>query len=355
MLWSDVLKEAERIRKSGGAVQPSPGDVHVNRPLTNISIAYMQDSDSFIADRAFPSIPVMKQSDAYFQLDRDAWLRSMMEERAPATEASAATYMISTDTYFAKRYALAHDIADEVRVNADQPLSLDMNATQFLTQQAMIQRETFFQSSFLKDSVWTLGADGAASATAAASVDWSDSTNNKVIHWNAANSVPIYDVKEWKRAVQERTGFRPNVMLMGRKVFDRLTEHEDVIERLNRGQTVGPAQANKDDLMRLFELEDILIMDAIQNTSIIGKAAAYSFVNETDALLLYRPRSPGLLVPSAGYMFAWTGMVGMGAGGARIRRFRMQLKDADRIEIDTAYTFKVVSPDLGFWIDGIVE
>jgi hypothetical protein len=30
---------------------PTAGDVHVNRPLTNISIAYMQDAAGFVADR----------------------------------------------------------------------------------------------------------------------------------------------------------------------------------------------------------------------------------------------------------------------------------------------------------------
>ena len=41
---------------------PTASDVHVNRPLTNISIAYTQDASTFVADKVFPNIPVAKQS-----------------------------------------------------------------------------------------------------------------------------------------------------------------------------------------------------------------------------------------------------------------------------------------------------
>ena len=44
-------------------ILPSRGDVHVNRPLTNISIAFLQTQEAFVADRVFPNIPVTKQSD----------------------------------------------------------------------------------------------------------------------------------------------------------------------------------------------------------------------------------------------------------------------------------------------------
>ncbi|NLI59426.1 MAG: hypothetical protein GX387_13140 [Clostridium sp.] len=45
---------------------PKMQDAHIDRALTNISVAYMQDEKSFIADKVFPRIPVKKQSDVYF-------------------------------------------------------------------------------------------------------------------------------------------------------------------------------------------------------------------------------------------------------------------------------------------------
>ena len=82
--------------------QPSRSDVHVDRPLTEISIAFLQSADNFVADRAFPILPVSKQSDSYFTYDRGMFNRDEAEELAPGARAAAANYTLSTDTYNAK-------------------------------------------------------------------------------------------------------------------------------------------------------------------------------------------------------------------------------------------------------------
>ena len=350
MRWSEVMEE---VRKSGGVIQPSQSDVHVNRPLTSISIAYMQMADAFVASRVFPNISVMKKSDSYWEYDRESWMRSQMKERAPGTEAEEASYMVSTSTYDCTVYALKDFIADQVRANTDTPLNLDRDSTDFLTGQSLLQKEKSFSSQFLADSVWTLSCDGAGSASA--TVDFSTDGGNNVIYWNAENSTPIEDVRTFKRAVQQRTGFRPNVGVFTRKIVDVLLEHPDIIGRLNMGQTSGPAKASMENLMSLFELEDILVMDGVEATNRLGATAAYNFINENDGLLIYRPARPGLRVPSAGYTFSWTGYVGAGPMGNRISRYRVDSRKADCIEIESAYDFKLVSADLGFFLDGIVQ
>ena len=353
MTPTEIRKEVERISRSGGIVQPSASDVHVNRPLTNISIAFMQAADAFVATRIFQNIAVMKQSDAYFSYDREAWFRSQMEERKPGTESAGATFMVDTDTYYAKVYALHDDIPDQVRANTDMPLNMDSDSTEFLTMQSMLLKEKTFASSFLQDGVWTLSADG--NATVSSTLDFLSDGNNNIVFWSADDSDPIGDVRRMKTAVQLRTGFRPNVLTIARYVYDILVEHPDIIDRLNRGQTTGTAQANRDDLMRLLELDDLIIMDAVENTSGIGATASYKFIGDKDGLLSYRPASPGLRVPAAGYTFSWRGYIGASDMGSRVFRFRMNALRSDRIEIESAFVFKQVSADLGVFLDGIVQ
>ena len=48
-------------------LQPSSAQVHVNRPLTNISIAYIQEATNFVATRVAPTISVAKQSRCLLQ------------------------------------------------------------------------------------------------------------------------------------------------------------------------------------------------------------------------------------------------------------------------------------------------
>ena len=37
---------------------PKMQDAHIDRALTNISVAYLQDASAFIADKVFPIVPV---------------------------------------------------------------------------------------------------------------------------------------------------------------------------------------------------------------------------------------------------------------------------------------------------------
>ena len=68
--------------------QPTPSDVHVNQPLTNISVAFLQDQEEFISDRVFPNIPVPKNSDRYFQFPKGNWFRTEARERGLSQESA---------------------------------------------------------------------------------------------------------------------------------------------------------------------------------------------------------------------------------------------------------------------------
>ena len=317
--------------------QPSRSDVHVDRPLSNISIAFLQSQDTFIADRAFPILSVAKQSDQYFTYDRGMFNRDEMTELAPGARADAANYTLSTDTYNAKVYALAKDVADQVRANADSPIQLDKEATEFLAVKALIRKEKSWASAHFITGVWTTERAGVASGA----------TGTQFIRWDVASSQPIEDVRDAIEAVQELTSFRPNKMVLGRKVYNKLLDHPDIIGRIDRGQTQGPAIAMRDSLAALFELKEILVMDAIENTAAEGATNVHSFIGGKNALLLYTPDSPGLMTPSAGYTFAWSGLLGSGAIGTRMKRIRMEPEASDRLQIEMSFDQKLVAADLG--------
>ncbi len=339
--------------------QPSRSDVHVNRPLTNISLAFLQRAENFVADKVFPNIPVSKQSDAYFTYDRDEFNRDEMTERTPGTESAGGTYKIGTDTYYARTRAFHRDIPDQVRANADDPISLDREAAEFVTLKGLIKREITWRAAYFTEGnpgdTWTFDVDG--NAARSASFDPTDAANNQVVFWNDASSTPIEDVRLLKRTVLESTGFMPNQLTLGRAVFDVLIDHPDIVGRLDRGQTpTGPAVANKESLAALFEVESINVMDAINNTSKEGDATVTrAFIGGKHALLSYAPATPGLMTPSAGYTFSWTGLLGNTSNGMRVKRFRMEHLESDRIEIDMSYAQKRVSEDLGAFFGSIVQ
>ena len=125
--------------------QPTLQDVHVNRPLTNISVAYLQEAAGveFVADKAFPAVPVENKSDLYYTYARADFNREKMQKRALSTESAGTGYNLnSTGTYNCDVWSLHKDVDDQIRSNSDSPLAPDRDATIFLTQKALIRRET---------------------------------------------------------------------------------------------------------------------------------------------------------------------------------------------------------------------
>lgn len=328
--------------------QPTRGDVHVNAPLTNISVAYIQNRSHFIADRMFPNIPVSKQSDRYYTYDRGDFNRDEMERRAPGTESAGSGYDLdNTPTYYCPVWAYHKDVDDQVRSNSDSVLGPDRDATIFCTQKGLIRRERHFAQTAMVSGVWSNEITGVNSDVVAGS---------EFLIWNDANSDPITLIRTAKRTVLENTGFEPNKLALGKAVYDALVDHPDLVDRVKYGQTPGaPAEVNASSLAQLFDLDEVLVSKAIYNSAAKGATEASSFISGNHALLAYVPDAPGIMIPSAGYTFSWNGFMGASALGSRIKRFRMEHLESDRIEIQMAFTQKVVAADCGYFFENAAD
>lgn len=327
--------------------QPTASDVHVDAMLTTLSVAYRQDQTRFVADRIFPVVSVQKQSDRYYVYNRGDFNRDEMQIRAPSTESAGSGYSLdNTPTYYCNEWALHRDVPDQVIANADAVIDPLRDATEFLTVKALIRREKSFATNYFAGSIWTSDFDGVASANS-----WGSST---VLQWNDANSTPIEDLRKASTTILERTGYLPNVLVLGKPVYDALIDHPDLVDRIKYGQTPGaPAIVNRQALAALFEVDRVEVMSAIENTANEGATASHSFIGGKKALLVYAAPNPGLMTPSGGYTFQWTGMYG-GNFGQRILTFRMNELKSTRVEIETSFDHRLVSADLGFFVDSAV-
>jgi hypothetical protein len=317
--------------------QPTQTDVHVDQILTNISIAYMQNQDNFIASKVFPIIPVAKQSDKYYTYDKNDWFRDEAQRRADSTESAGSGYGLSTAAYACDVYAFHKDIGDRVRKNADAPLNLDTEAAQFVMSRILLRQEIQFVSDYLKTTVWGTDVVG----------------NVNFTYWDDyANSDPIEDVETAKETVLGNTGFEINTMVIGYQAWRKLKRHPLFTDRIKytSADNITPAM-----VARLLEIDNLYIAKGIKATNIEGATAAYSFVYGKDALLCHVAPSPGLLKPSAGYIFAWAGLAGGMGTSVATSTYRMDLKKADRIETESAWDNKVVATDLGYYLSAAVS
>lgn len=314
---------------------PTRSEVHVNRPLTNMSIAYIQSEKDFIAGQIFPPLPVMKQADRYNIYDKSYWFRTAAEKRAPGSESAGSGFKIdNTPTYFCDVWAVHKDVDDQTRANADDPINMDRDATRFVTQQMLLRREIQFMSHYLKASTWT----GAA--------DYTPSTL-----WSSAGADPMKDVDTLKSAVKAKTGFTPNILEISNDVFYALRDCPAVLDRIKYTQR---GIVTVDLLASLFGVDKVVVSSAVINTAAEGAAFAGQYLSTNQGLLVYAAPAPAIMEPSGGYIFSWKGLFGAGDQGSRISSFRMEHLKSDRIEGEMAFDMKQTGADLGVFLTGLI-
>jgi len=315
---------------------PTAGDIHVNQPLTNISIAYIQSAGGFIADKVFPNVPVQKQSDRYFQYLKEDWFRVEAQERAPGTESAGGGWRIdNTPTYYCRIYAVHKDIDDPTRANADAPINLDRDATEWVTQQLLLKRETTWASQYFVTGVWGTDRQGVTSVP----------TGNQFVRWSDhTNSDPIADIDASIMSIASTTGYKPNTLVVSPDVFGKLKNHPKILDRVKYTQR---AVITEDILAGLFGIEKFLVPWGVVNTAAEGATENTNFIFSGKVLLVYAAPQPSLLKPSGGYTFSWVGYLGAGQQGNRIKTFRMEHLASDRIEGEMSFDVKLVAPDLG--------
>jgi hypothetical protein len=318
---------------------PTPNQVHVNAPLTNMSLEVLQSETAFAAADVFPPCPVAKQSDLYFEYSREDFLRANAKVRAPNTESAGADYgVVANNPYFCRIISIHKDISEEERTNSDEPLKPDQDAMRFVTRQILVGRELLFGTAAFTTGVWTTQFEGVAGGPVAGQFrQWSDYTN----------SDPLLDAENFYIAMEDLTGFRPNVMLVGRDVHSALINHPDIIERV---KYTSAEPIREQILAKYFGVEKYKVARSIYNTSAVPGTPAYSqLLTAKSMLFAYAAPAPSVATASAGYMFVWKALPGVNEKGLRIMKEPVPNKKADRIEGEMALDFKVVCADLGIY------
>ena len=320
----------------------TPSDGHVDVPLTNLTIAYMQAAENFVADKVFPMVSVSKQSDKYYKYSREGLRDGDVTVLAPRTEVNRVGMALSTDSYFADVRGLGMDFDEQTLANEDTALELRSQGANVLMEKIMIDREVRWASAFFSAGIW--GTDITPGNL------WSDYTN----------STPIVDVTTGRRTMQLASGgYKPNTMVVGKEVRDVLINHPDILARLNGGSTVSnPALITDAKLAEIFEVENFYVMEAVRNTAAEGVTDAFGFIGGKNALLTYTPSTMGLRTPGAGAIFCWDSIPGVSGMGITVESFsddalkRQQI--AELIQVKSSDDMKLIGSEMGYFFEACV-
>ena len=321
---------------------PTVKEGHVDMLLTNISVAYIQSADKFVAGQVFPKVPVAKASDYYLEFPRGYFFRDEVGPRPLGGYSPVAGFKLDKKSYLCEEEGLAAMLDDRERANASPPYDPERSKVRFLTQQHLIHRDRVWADKYFKPGVWTTDLTGVASTPAA----------DQFLQWDQANSTPVEDVDLYRDRVAEMTGFEPNVIVCGRKTFRVLKNHPDILDRI---KYTSKGIVTAELLAQLFGVEKFMVPGGVHNKAPEGAADSFEFILPSDHLLLaYAAPEAAIDQPSAGYTFTWTGLLGDAAFESAIWRGRDERAHSDWFECRMAYDMKVVAADLGVFFANAV-
>lgn len=298
--------------------------------------AEVDDAD-FISDKLFQVVGVKMQTAKYWEYPRGAWWRSAAQIRGPGQESAGTSWQVqSKDAYHCELVSLHVDIDDFARANGAGVFNLDSDATRFLAGHIKLKREYDFLQKVYNTGIW--GTEFTPS-----------------VKWDQPSATIFKDIRSQMSVVKVKTGKRPNKIVFQEKVWDVIQDSADMLSRVTGGSTTdNPARATKEQVAKILELDEVLVAGAISNTGVEGQLDAFSYTPGQHALLLYVPRTPGLMQPTSGYTFVWTELYGLGPQGERVAKFRMENLRSERIEAEANWDHKVLGPDYGCLITSVL-
>lgn len=336
-------------------------DVHVDRPLSNISVAHFQDTADYVSQRFFPTISVNHVSDKFTIYPSGYFNRLWESKRAEEGVANTISYATTMGDYHCEEEALRVYISDRKRSNVDSQRQLDREATILLTMSLLLHREKWFVNEFmLPTSGWTTNVTGVASGATGIQPG-----GGSVLKWSDTASDPVKDMLDLHREMLRVGKRKPNKAIMTLDVYNVIRNHPDVMDRIRfTGSSDSPAIAGLNSLAQLFELEEIIIMQTVLNQAPHGIEDPVTglpptddiFLAENKILLGYVQSGIGLMVPVAGLTFMHNRYLAQSvSGGPAVRRYREHPgKKGEYIEAEYSLDQRIVAPDLGCVITDII-
>lgn len=291
-----------------------------DRMLTNVAVEF--EPKGMIADRVMPVVPVVFESAGYYTFD-DSNFNIPEAKRNPRAVYKEIEFGMGTDSYRAEEYGLEARIDDRERRNSPGALDLDVGKTRRLTNGVLLNRERRVAN------LVTNTANVTQNTTLVGAAQWSDPTSD-----------PGTNARTARSTIRSKTGVRPNKLALGYDVFESLRVHPRVIDFMDGGR------ASEADLAEYFEVDEVIVAEAIYNTAKEGQAATLTDLWGKDALFFYQSPIVAADEPSFGYQFE---ALAMG-----VFRYRDIPVNCDIIRVNEIRAEKIASIKLAYLIKAAV-
>lgn len=296
---------------------------HVDQLLSNIAVKYQ--NVNFIHEQVFPMLPVKKTTDLYRTYTKN-W-RIPHSIRAPGALAREHNFEVGTSSYRLEKHALKTYVPDTAQDNYD-ITDLRADSTIELTEKIMMRKEKSCADLFTTTG-WSLGVSLAAGDT-----------------WVTGGALPIPLFDTAASTVVANSAVKPNFGIIPLDSFNALKNHTTVVDRVK----YTSKEINQNIVGALISLPNLLIPSIYYDQSELNASVTASDVQpiwKADfAFVGYRPSAAGFYQLSSGYMFQ--------KNKPLVRRWRDEEREAEAIEVDCEYQFKIVASLTGYYINNTI-
>lgn len=261
-------------------------------------------SDEAVQHTRIPGIVSVRKREGQFRTWSLADIaRDEMEERADGAEAAETGQRVSLSSYATKTYAVKRQLAPRQIDDYGSMREAEEEVVLHLTQKAYLKIAKLFSTKFMGTGDWT-----------------NQSTPGTT--WDNTSGTPLSDIRTRFRAIETRCRRRPNVLFMGAKCFDNVSDNSEVTARYSN--TDG--NVTETMLARLFKVDRVIRIGASENTAQENESASMSLIDSRSALLAYVDMGNSKNAPSAMKVFSYDNIGGMAskgfpAGAPRIRKW----------------------------------
>lgn len=313
------------------------GGSHIDAPLTNLAIKAFQGRGDFIANQIFPDVPVIKQSDGYYILNKENYLRVANTKRSPKTAAKLGEWDVSTATYFADNYAFGTDYAKETLGNADQAIRVRETSVAFVVD--MLMRDKELRVANQVTSISNVGSG----ATLSGANQWSD----------YAGSDPIGDVNTAHAFIENNTGMHANTLAMDKDTYRKLRHHPLIRDYVKYTQA-GPVPDSI--LTDVFEVTNLIVARGIYNGAKEGATASLVNIWGKNALLcVVDPAPMSLEVATFGLSIMWRPAEFPSPMAVERYDHHNKSRKTEIVEAQYFEDERIVAPDLAYLIASTVN
>lgn len=315
------------------------GIVHIDAPLTNLSIAYTNGDN--IIRRILVPFPTDHKSNLIYKYGTELFLAED-DTRAAGAEARETNWTLSTLNFACGGHALRDKIARDTENNADPALSLIADSTTLLTAKSSLNEEIAGVAMLVAKQTGNYVADQALTP------------------WSSPDFDPYKYLRAQIDVVTIACGRAPNVLALSAPVWTAIRVNPNVVGLITGAPQITNVRITAAQFAELLELDEVLVGRTVYNTA---PGATKQFVWGQKAVLFYRPPNPGLRTLAMGYTPVWvnamaavTGLSkipGMdGQGDQFVQQYFWEPEVSDYVVVHRYYAQMSVAPECGVLYTG---